>query len=55
MFECEEMQRLTASVRRSRAVVDLTREEIDLIAASRMTPEYDHLDALLDEGKPLAN
>jgi prevent-host-death family protein len=47
--EFEEMQRLKAIARRSRAVVDLTREEIERIAASRMAPEHDHLNALLDE------
>ncbi len=45
----EEMQRLQASVRRSRAVVDMTREEIDEMAVGRMAPEHDHLNALLDE------
>jgi prevent-host-death family protein len=47
--EFEEMQRLKAFARRTRAVVYLTREEIDQIAASRMSPEHDHLNALLDE------
>ena len=46
--EFEEMQRLKAYVRRSRAVADLTEQEIDQIAASRMAPEHDHLNALLD-------
>jgi PHD/YefM family antitoxin component YafN of YafNO toxin-antitoxin module len=48
--EFEEMQRIKASARRSRAVVDMTREEIGQMAAGRMTPEHDHLNALLDEG-----
>jgi prevent-host-death family protein len=48
--EFEEVQRLKAFSRRSRAVVDMTKEEIDLMAASRMAPEHDHLNALLDEG-----
>jgi prevent-host-death family protein len=47
--EFEEMQRLKAYVRRSRAVADLTEQEIDQIAASRMAPEHDHLNALLDK------
>ena len=45
----EEMQRIKASARRSRAVVDMTKEEIDRMAAGRMAPEHDHLNALLDE------
>jgi len=47
--EYEEMQRLKAFVRRSRAVTDLTKEAIEQMAASRMDPEYDHLNALLDD------
>lgn len=48
-IEFEEMQRLKAYARRSRAVADLTAEEIEQITASRMDPEHDHLNALLDE------
>ena len=47
--EFEELLRLKASVRRSRAVVDMSEEEIGEIAASRMAPEHDHLNALRDE------
>jgi prevent-host-death family protein len=47
--EFEEMQRIKAHARRSRAVVDMTREEIEQMAASRMAPEHDHLNALLDK------
>ena len=47
--EFEELQRLKAYARRSRAVVDMTKEEIEQMAASRMAPEHDHLNALLDE------
>ena len=47
--EYEEMQRLKALSGRSRAVTDLTRAEIALMAASRMAPEHDSLNALLDE------
>lgn len=45
----EEMQRLSASVRRSRAVADMTKDEIDQMTSGRMAPEHDHLNALLDE------
>lgn len=45
---CEEMQRLKALSGCSRAVVDLTPEEIARMAATRMAPEHDHLNALLD-------
>jgi prevent-host-death family protein len=48
-IEFEEMQRLKALSRRSLAVADMTPAEIDEIAASRMAPEHDHLNALLDE------
>ncbi len=47
--EFEEVQRLKAFVRRSRAVAEMTSEEINQMAASRMAPEHDHLNALLDE------
>jgi prevent-host-death family protein len=47
--EFEEMQRLKAYARRSRAVADMTKEEIEQMAASRMSPEHDHLNALLDK------
>jgi prevent-host-death family protein len=48
-IEFEEMQRLKAYVGRSRAVADMTREEIDQMTAGRMAPEHDHLNALLHE------
>jgi prevent-host-death family protein len=47
--EFEEMQRLKAYARRSRAVADMTKDEIEQMAASRMAPEHDHLNALLDK------
>jgi prevent-host-death family protein len=47
--EFEEMQRIKAYARRSRAVVDMTKDEIEQMAASRMAPEHDHLNALLDK------
>jgi len=45
----EEMQRLKAFARRSRSVVDMTKEEIDQMSAGRMSVEHNHLNALLDE------
>jgi len=47
--EFDEMQLLKAASRRSRAVADLTREEIEQMTAVRMGPEHDHLNALLEE------
>jgi prevent-host-death family protein len=47
--EFEEMQRLKASSRRSRAVVDFTPEEIDQVTAGRMSSAHDHLNALLEK------
>ncbi len=47
--EFEELQRLKAMVRRSRAVADLTKDEIDQMTAGCMAPEHDHLNALPDE------
>ncbi|MHB1304548.1 MAG: type II toxin-antitoxin system Phd/YefM family antitoxin [Acidiphilium sp.] len=47
--EYEEIQRLKAFSRRSRAVVDMTRDEVEQMMASRMAPEHGHLNALLDE------
>jgi prevent-host-death family protein len=47
--EYEEMLRLKAFAQRSRAVADMTQEEIEQMAAGRMDPEHDHLDALLDK------
>ena len=45
----EEFMRVKAMSRRSRVVDDLTPDEIEEIAQSRMSPEHDHLDALLDQ------
>jgi hypothetical protein len=45
----EEMQRLKAVVRCSRAVADMTKDEIDQMTAGRMGTEHDHLNALLDK------
>lgn len=47
--EFEEMQRLKAHARRSRAVVDLDRVEIEQMTSGRMSAEHDHLNALLDK------
>jgi len=47
--EFEEMQRLKAYARRSRAVADMTKDEIEQMAASRMSSEHDHLNVLLDK------
>lgn len=47
--EFEEVQRLKAFARRSRAVTDLSKEEIDRMMAGRMDPEHDRLNALLDD------
>jgi prevent-host-death family protein len=47
--EFEEMQRLKAYVRRSRAVADMSKDEIGQMTAARMASEHDHLNALLDE------
>ena len=47
--EYEELQRLKAFGRRSRAVADMTKAEIEQMAAGRMSPEHDHLNSLLDE------
>jgi prevent-host-death family protein len=52
--EFEEMQRLKAFVRRSRAIAEMTKEEIDQMVAVRMAPDHDHLNALLDEDEPPA-
>ena len=47
--EFEELQRIKAAARRSLSVQDLSAEEVAVIAAQRMAPEHDHLDALLDQ------
>jgi prevent-host-death family protein len=47
--EFEEMQRLKTESRRSRAVADLSREEIEEMTSGGMSSEHDHLNALLDE------
>lgn len=48
-IEYEELQRYKALARRSFATADLPRETVEAIAAGRMSPEHDHLDALLKE------
>jgi prevent-host-death family protein len=47
--EYEQLQRLKSSTRRSRAVREMTKAEIEQMAAGRMGPEHDHLNALLDD------
>ncbi len=49
VVEFEEMQRLKALARRSRAVADMTKDEIEQMVAGSMSPEHDYLNALLDE------
>ncbi len=46
--EYEELQRIKASAQRSRAIVDMTAEEIEQMTSARMGPEHDYLNALLD-------
>lgn len=48
-FEYEELQRYKELARRSFATADLSADEVQAIADARMSPEHDHLDALLDE------
>ncbi len=48
-IEYEEMQRLKALSRRSVRTVDLTEDEIEQIASTRMSPEHDHLNSLLED------
>jgi prevent-host-death family protein len=48
-IEYEEMQRLKALSRRSVRTVDLTEKEIEQIASTRMSPEHDHLNSLLED------
>jgi len=47
--EYEELQHYKRLARQSFATADLPREEAEAIAAGRMSPEHDHLNALLDE------
>lgn len=47
--EFEELQRLKARTGRSRAVAEMSADEIAQMASGRMNPEHDHLNALLDE------
>ena len=48
-IEYQEFQRLKALSRRSIMTVDLTENEIAQIAATRMSPEHDHLNSLLED------
>lgn len=47
--EFEALQRYKAMVERSFATAELPEEEVREIAAGRMSPAHDHLNALLDE------
>ncbi len=47
--EFEELQRYKALARQSFATADLPADKMQAIAATRMAPEHDHLDALLEE------
>jgi prevent-host-death family protein len=46
--EFAELQRFKQQARKSFATIDLSREEAEAVAASRMRPEHDHLNALLE-------
>jgi PHD/YefM family antitoxin component YafN of YafNO toxin-antitoxin module len=46
-IEFEELKRPKSYLRRSRAVADLSEEEIDEMTATRMPAEHDNLNALL--------
>jgi PHD/YefM family antitoxin component YafN of YafNO toxin-antitoxin module len=48
-LEFEELQRLRARAGRSRALEDLSAAEIEEMLNTRMSPEHDHLNRLLDE------
>jgi len=45
----DEYQKLKAMARRSYKVSELPKSFIDVLAATRMNPAHDHLNALLDE------
>jgi prevent-host-death family protein len=47
--EFEEIQRIKAYARRSRAVADMTAADIEQMTSGRMSPEHNHLDTLLDQ------
>jgi prevent-host-death family protein len=47
--EFEELQRYKSMVQRSFATEDLPDEDVKAIAAGRMSPRHDHLNALLDD------
>jgi PHD/YefM family antitoxin component YafN of YafNO toxin-antitoxin module len=47
--EFEALQRMKAKSRRVMRIEDFTEEEIEQLAASRMSPEHDHLNSLLDD------
>ncbi len=46
--EFEELQRYKNLARQSFATADLPRDKAEAIAAGRMSPEHDHLNALLE-------
>jgi PHD/YefM family antitoxin component YafN of YafNO toxin-antitoxin module len=48
-LEFDELQRLKALSGRSRGIEDLSEKEIDEMMATRMPPEYDHLNSLLKD------
>ncbi len=48
-LEYEELQRLKAMSRRVRRIEELSEQEIDQMASTRMSSEHDHLNSLLDE------
>jgi PHD/YefM family antitoxin component YafN of YafNO toxin-antitoxin module len=47
--EYEELRRYKAIARQSFATAELIQEEVTAIASGRMSPEHDHLNALLDD------
>ncbi len=45
----DKFQKTEGVVRRSRAVVDLAKDEIDEMVSGRMAPAHDHPNALIDK------
>ena len=49
LVSAEEFERISRYAPRSRRIEELTDQELTMIGEARMSAEYDHLNALLDD------
>lgn len=49
LVSAEEFERLRWASRRARTIEELSEAEVEAVVSGRMSPEHDHLNALVDD------